>query len=232
MIIKLIKIMKACYPDNKKCMERIRDVIADVPYFNIREKAAVYVAAKKFCELYYKKNEVNNTDIKKFSVKIGKINEHSNVRARKDKLRTDMRKRRTEGQVFYICSVHSNPAADHKDLQGKIYVDRFWRSITDNDKRVAAYIRNHDTVTVQDVIKEPNYLITRPHCKHYMIPLDTEEVLGSSVNKIIKEHRGVRAPEHNINYRKKYYKLRKKIHTELGMYGEARRDEMLVKRQG
>ena len=98
-------------------------------------------------------------------------------------------------KVFYLCSVHTGPAADHKEWQGKIYVDRQWKSVltrggsTGTEIRgIEAYIKNHQILTVQEVVNNKPYLLTRPYCRHFFIPLSTAEVLGSSLNKILKEH--------------------------------------------
>lgn len=97
--------------------------------------------------------------------------------------------------VFYLCSVHTGPAADHKEWQGKIYVDRYWKAVmkgarcTDRAiQGVEAYIRNRNILAIQDVVNHKPYLITRPYCRHFFIPLSTVEVLGSSLNKILKDH--------------------------------------------
>lgn len=97
--------------------------------------------------------------------------------------------------VFYLCSVHTGPAEDHKEWQGKIYVDRFWRSVMEGArctaaqiKGVEAYIRNHNILTLQEVVNHKPYLITRPYCRHFFIPVSTVEVLGSSLNSILKKH--------------------------------------------
>ena len=91
-----------------------------------------------------------------------------------------------EDTVFFLCSSHSNCAEGHKDLQGQIYVDRYWRTkVSGFDYyKVWSYIKNHDIMTVQASMQEPYYLITRPYCKHYLIPMSTAEVLGSSVRKL------------------------------------------------
>ena len=97
--------------------------------------------------------------------------------------------------VFYLCSIHTGPAEDHKEWQGKIYVDRYWRSVMEAARctdtqigGVQAYIRNHNILTIQEVVNHKPYIITRPYCRHFFIPLSTAEVLGSSLNKILKEH--------------------------------------------
>lgn len=88
--------------------------------------------------------------------------------------------------VFFLCSSHSHCAEGHKDLQGKIYCDRFWREKVQGFDyyRVWSYIKNHKIMTVQESLKGPHYLTTRPYCRHFLIPMNTEEVLGSSVRKL------------------------------------------------
>ncbi len=218
-------------------LKKIRGIIQDTPDFNIREKAALYKTIKKTADLMYIQNgKLENGQIKNYSTSINKIEEHRNARNRKLNLVQDMRFNRAKGGVFYMSSIHSNPAKDHEEWQGRIYVDRYWKSTLDEQpdiqNKVAAYIRNHNILTVQEVCGEPVYLITRPYCKHFFIELDTDEVLSNSVNKIRKMHPEAHTRSHNIYYRKKYYKLREKIHTVLNMDSEADVDRMLIKRQG
>lgn len=102
---------------------------------------------------------------------------------------------RMKAQVFYMCSIHQTPAERHKHYQGKVFVDRFWRkSMSDCGMEeyipaVQKYIQDNNCQTVQEAIGAPDYLITRPYCRHYFIPLGTSEVLGSFGTKdIIKHH--------------------------------------------
>lgn len=95
--------------------------------------------------------------------------------------------------IFYLCSEHDKCSDGHQDWQGKIYVDRFWKSLmigagcTDEDiYRVKSYIKNHSLLTWQEVVGGKPYLISRPYCTHYMIPLSTDDVLVNSLNKIKK----------------------------------------------
>lgn len=218
-------------------LKKIRGIIKNTPNFNIREKAALYRTVKRVADLMYiQDGKLENSQIKKYSTSINKIEEHKNARDRKLNLIQEMRVNRAHEGVFYMSSVHSNPAKDHEPWQGVIFVDRYWRSVLADDevtqKKVESYIRNHDTITVQEICGEPVYMITRPYCKHFMIPLDTYEVLESSANKIQKSHPEVHVKSHHINYRKKYYKLRQRIHTVLNMEGEAAADKRLIKKQG
>lgn len=240
MKVRLIKLIhQAVLEDTPEheILQKIRGVIKHAPDFNIREKAALYRTVKKTADLMYMQNgKLENGQIKNYSSSINKIEEHKNARERKLNLIQNMRLNRARGGVFYMSSTHSNPAKDHADWQGRIFVDRYWKMTLegqpDVQKKVAAYIRNHDVITVQEVCGEPVYLITRPYCKHFMIELDTDEVLGNSVNKIQKDHPEAMVRSHNVNYRKKYYRFRERIHTVLNMESEAEFDRRLIKKQG
>ena len=92
--------------------------------------------------------------------------------------------------IFYLCSWHKDCAADHKDYQGKIYVSEDWeeRCLDGDQGKIRAYIKNHNCITVQEVIGDPVYMITRPNCRHYFISVSVDEVLHSSVKKLLKQH--------------------------------------------
>lgn len=92
--------------------------------------------------------------------------------------------------VFYACSYHSNCSCGHDDYQGKIYVDRFWRTkVTPMDRdKILAYIRNRNIRTIQSVVKAPIWLTTRPYCRHYFVPVATADVLSSSPKKVLHQY--------------------------------------------
>lgn len=123
--------------------------------------------------------------------------------------------------IFYLCSYHEKCAEDHKAYQGKIYIDRYWRSALEHYTElmwlidpIEAYIKNHNTLTMQEVVGNKPYITTRPYCKHFFIPVDVWTVLTSSVQAIKREH-----PESVSGtgkksfrqYRQDYYKLRDNI---------------------
>lgn len=90
---------------------------------------------------------------------------------------------------FYLCSSHRNPATDHKDYQGKIYINQDWRDkVRDREMqdKIRAYIRNHKIRTIEWVIGEPVYMTTRPNCKHYFVNVDINAVLSSSAKALCK----------------------------------------------
>jgi hypothetical protein len=83
--------------------------------------------------------------------------------------------------VFYLISSHQNPAKDHAELQGTVLIDRFWRSALGGDASLIAmvdsYIASNSTLTVQEAMQGPHWLLTRPNCHHWLEPMQTEEVL-------------------------------------------------------
>lgn len=86
--------------------------------------------------------------------------------------------------VFYICSQHGNAAEGHKPYQGKVYVDRFWKSVYQASgqpefliKAIEKYIARNDIKTIQWVMGPPVYMVTRPYCKHFFTPVSTLDVL-------------------------------------------------------
>ena len=139
-----------------------------------------------------------------------------NLKRNKQKL-FDLMRDGSNRIVFYCCSWHTHPAEGHKDYQGKIYVDRYWRQKTPGSMyyAVSSYIRNHKTITVQDAMEGPIWLITRPYCKHYFIPLETNLVLKNSANKLAREF--AYRPETPYT-EKDYYELRNEVFASASNY--------------
>ena len=90
---------------------------------------------------------------------------------------------------FFLCSYHLNSAKDHAPWQGKVYIDEGWKDYVRDETiraKIQAYIYNHKIKTVQWVMGSPVYMCIRPNCKHYMEPVAISEVLGASVNRLLK----------------------------------------------
>lgn len=83
------------------------------------------------------------------------------------------RDNRKLGNVFYIASSHEDCAEDHKDFQGKVYVDRYC-----GDKEALQYAREHNIRTIQWVLKKPVWLVTRPNCRHYMVGTTKDKIIS------------------------------------------------------
>lgn len=121
--------------------------------------------------------------------------------------------------IFYACSYHSNPARDHADYQGKIYIDRFWRTkVNGNDYyKVLSYVRNHNVKTIQSIVRAPVWLTTRPYCKHYFVPIQTADVLSSSTKKILHSYGAFHyTPDYYTD--DDYYKTRSQVYTGLNKH--------------
>ena len=116
--------------------------------------------------------------------------------------------------IFYLCSTHSNCAEDHVDYQGRIYCTTYWRQKVSGFMyyAVLSYIKNHNIQTVQRVMQEPVWLTTRKYCKHYFIPMNTEEVLHSSMKRLTELYGKTYDKVWDADA---YYDLRSKVYSRL-----------------
>ena len=126
------------------------------------------------------------------------------------------------GKIFYLCSKHYKSAKDHEDYQGKVYVDRAWRSYVPNKelrRKVARYIKLNNVLEYQYIIGEPVYMVTRPNCRHFFIPLAIDQVLGKTEKEILKENPKAFIKKSESKSRKQlnfeYLKLRFKTHSRM-----------------
>lgn len=133
---------------------------------------------------------------------------------------------RDNSMVFYLASEHEDCAKDHRDYQGKMYVDENWKSYTDSEE-VQAYVQQHNVKTIQWVMGKPVWFITRPNCRHYVRQLETEEVLQHSAKSLINKynmHRqvGQRGGMQTLRHPTKatWYKERANIEGIIAKYNE------------
>ena len=116
----------------------------------------------------------------------------------------------TDKGIFYLCSSHTDCAKDHLDYQGKMYVSTDWRDRcpdADTRKRVRAYIRNHKCKTIEEIVGAPVYMTTRPNCRHYFMRMDIEEVMHSSVKKLLREYDMVKEKANSYSYEYSMYRM-------------------------
>ena len=95
-------------------------------------------------------------------------------------------------KIFYLASSHKDSATDHKDYQGRIYVDEKWKNVIKDDdlkEKIKKYIDIHNVKTIQWVVGSPVWFITRPNCRHYFKILSTEEVLKNSRTNLLKQYK-------------------------------------------
>lgn len=95
-------------------------------------------------------------------------------------------------RVFYLASSHNDCAEDHKDYQGKIYIDEKWKALIKDENlkdEIQKYVNIHQIKTFQWVTGKPVWFITRPNCRHYMKALKTDDVLTHSASTLTRNHK-------------------------------------------
>lgn len=168
----------------------LRKVLEARDDLNAREKSAIY---KHFVNMYRTQLYDPESSIKLMN----QVERASTGRYKRDKLKNTMKENREQKLpiIFYLCTYHEKPGSDHKDYQGKIYVDRYWKSALLEghglgwlEEPIKSYISNHGILTVQEVTQGKPHLITRPYCRHKLIALNTWDVLTSSLSAIKRDH--------------------------------------------
>lgn len=101
-------------------------------------------------------------------------------------IKTSIQENRKEGKYFYVSSWHGDSALDHKDYQGKVYADE------KHPEELDEFIREHHINTIQWVMGEPVYFITRPNCRHFFQEKSTKAILEGRY-RIPKSKEGRRA---------------------------------------
>ena len=200
---------------SKKGKEGLRNLVNSYYGINRNERYQIYN------ELYVLYRASKNYPGGDWHKKVGQCGSYDQVMKvakrieRKKKLREKQLEIRyylqDHNQIFFLCTVHDHPAPDHKDWQGLVYVDRFWRTKVSGEQYYAvySYIKNRGIRTVQWVMHEPVYMTTRPNCKHYFIPLDTQDVLRSSPKALAERHR------YKMATRDDYYEYRALVYNEM-----------------
>lgn len=98
-------------------------------------------------------------------------------------------------KMFYMCSKHLDCAEDHELWQGKLYYDRFWRRYVKDEelrKQILTFIKENELNSMQWVINDPVWLITRPNCRHYFEKISIKEALSAPAEEILETHNMVR----------------------------------------
>lgn len=173
-----------------KASEQLRDIVNSYIGLNRNERYSLFDESVKLYRAAKSGKDWHKTvalcrSFDRIAVTCHKVQASSDLRHKNQAYRAALS---DEDTVFFLCSAHINPAPDHKDYQGKIYYDMFWRQkVSGNEYRaVYSYIKNHKLESVQGISDSPVYLTTRPYCRHYFIPLETSTVLSSSARKILE----------------------------------------------
>ena len=204
-------------------IQRMKELLMKNDVLDNKEKSFLFKYFQNLAKVstpdYLKRNYI----IQDATKAVNRAERASTARRKNNMIKNTLRENRNQRLpvIFYLCSYHEKCAEDHKAYQGKIYVDRYWRSSLEQYKDlwwliepVEAYVKNHDVMTMQEVIGNKPYITTRPYCKHFFLPVDVWTVLTSSVQSIKREH-----PESVSGtgkksfrqYRQDYYKLREDI---------------------
>lgn len=92
---------------------------------------------------------------------------------------------RKKGEYFYLASSHDDCAKDHKDWQGKLYVD------ANAPKEVIEYARARGLYTIQWVMDAPVWFITRPNCRHYFVSMNMKQAGKKNLAKKYHTHQKI-----------------------------------------
>ena len=95
-------------------------------------------------------------------------------------------------KVFYLASSHNDCAKDHKIAQGKIYIDEAWENYITSEKlkkQIKEYIAKHHTQTIQYIMGDPVWFITRPNCRHYFVAIKTKEAIKVSSKRLSSRYK-------------------------------------------
>ena len=125
---------------------------------------------------------------------------------------------RMEGEPFFVVTTHQKPACGHKDIQGKLLIDRYWRSSLERSGKgwlipsVQRFIAARSIRTVQWAMGKPTYLITRPYCRHRLVNIITYEALTSPPEGIVvldHAHRSLTDAQRYARYQARRNAIRK-----------------------
>lgn len=210
--------------------ERSRDVARScIPYLNVQETAYLAEAAVQMARKAKSWKKIGrDVDLTRpcFMHDMEKAANAMDRRLQTKAKAVRLEATRASGSVFYLSSWHQTPAEGHRDLQGKLYVDRFWRDRLERSGNeflipaVQNIVRERSLLTIQEVTGAPYWLIFRPYCRHYLVPVGTAEVLGSTSEKDIRRnHPEAHMPVHRTmteqQRRQAYIRRRARIRSRI-----------------
>lgn len=106
---------------------------------------------------------------KTINSEINAINRQIQDKVKKDIIKTALN---DLSKPFFVSSKHSDSAKDHKDWQGKLYVNE---RVLNNDE-IRVFCVKHNVLTIQWVMGEPVWFLTRPNCRHYFRQYSFDEI--------------------------------------------------------
>ena len=122
----------------------------------------------------------------KVSDKAKKVINHETLRVAEENkseiLKSEIEGNRDNGKWFYMASSHGDCAEDHKPYQGRLYVDE------KAPKEAIEYARKRGLHTLQWVMGDPAWFVTRPNCRHYFKALGLDQVVGKTDRKLTRKY--------------------------------------------
>lgn len=223
LLIKVFSVLGDTEANIRAKNEKVKLLLQKDTVLDNKEKSILFKYFKNLSRFATPDYLARNLTIQEATKMVNRAERASTARRKNRIIKETLKENRSQRLpvVFYLCSYHEKPALDHKDYQGKLYIDRYWRSAVLQYGELAwleapidAYIKNHKIQTMQEVVGDAPYLTTRPYCKHFFIPVDIWTVLTSSLSAIKREHpeavQGTGKKSHR-QYRRDYYKLRENI---------------------
>lgn len=115
---------------------------------------------------------------------------------------------------FYLSDSHKDCARGHLDYENRLYYDEDYEHGYDLDAATVAqvrkYIKKHHLMSVQKVIGEGIWLITRPNCRHRLIPVPLEGILSGKKYRV-KDVLLPKSGKGYDEYQKDFYYSRKRM---------------------
>ena len=93
--------------------------------------------------------------------------------------------------IFFVSSKHLDCAKDHLPYQGKVYIDKRWKSLIKSQNirdEIEKYINKNGILTFQDITFRPVWLFTRPNCRHYYAQISVDEALSNSIGQLLNKY--------------------------------------------
>lgn len=185
---------------SKQFEEKLRQLINRYSVLSLSEKSKVYdsiyavwkkmrwhISDGKWKELLYRK--VNYDTL--FSA-MRRAYATSNSRIKHDSFLRAVE----NGYIFFFCAGHDNCSDMHKPLQNKLYITRHWRLYVKPTQyeAVLQFIKQRSIMTVEEAMGKPYWLCSRPFCKHFFQPIDTDTVLNTPLNIFVRRYHQTRKP--------------------------------------
>lgn len=155
----------------------------------------------------YKESLMNNPQIENVIKAVNYVTRHGHTRNAIKQISKAMRE-----SIFVVCSWHKSPAKDHKDFQGKIYIDENWKNRVKSESlinKIQNFINENNIKTIQEVVNSPVYLCVRPNCKHILIPISIKKALNKPVREFLKETPNGISFSRNLSDRERYKRFKR-----------------------